>query len=81
MTAPKTEEEKKKAKEKEILTQKMAVYTGIPALMAGGLGFGCFVGYFLDRHFHGNNIIMAICGLIGFAAGVYQVIELLKKFN
>jgi ATP synthase protein I len=74
-------EAKAAKKEKTELAQKLSVYTGIPALMVGGLLVGYFAGKYLDNRFHGNNIILAISMLIGFAAGVYQVIEMIKKFQ
>ena len=72
-------QEKKKDKADQI--QKLSVYTGIPALMIGGVLVGYFVGHYLDKRFHGNNIILSVCLLVGFAAGCYQVIEMIKKFK
>ncbi len=74
-------EKKERAKEKEQLMQKMSIYTGIPAMMVGGVLVGYFVGSYLDKRFHGNNIILAISLLVGLAAGFYQVIEMVKKFK
>ena len=74
-------EEKAAKKEKSDLAQKLSVYTGIPALMVGGLLVGFVIGKYLDNRFHGNNIILGVSMLVGFAAGVYQVIEMLKKFQ
>jgi F0F1-type ATP synthase assembly protein I len=74
-------EAKAEKKEKSDLAQKLSVYTGIPAMMVGGLLVGWFIGRYLDNRFHGNNIILGISMLVGFAAGAYQVIEMLKKFQ
>ena len=81
MDEPKSEEQKKEEKEKRELAQKLAVYTGIPSLMIGGVIVGYFVGSYLDKRFHGNNIILSVCLLLGFAGGAYQVIEMIKKFK
>ena len=79
----KTEEKKAEEKEKRVLMQQLAVYTGIPAAMLGGVLVGYFVGSFIEKRVPSdeNNIILVVCLMLGFVAGAYQVYEMIKKFK
>ena len=79
----KAEEKKKEEKERSEQMRRIAVYTGIPGAMLGGLIVGYFLGIFIHRFIPSdkNNITLAICLMLGFFGGMYQVYEMIKKFK
>jgi ATP synthase protein I len=50
----------------------------LPFTLVGAVLLGGLLGYFLDRWFHTKPILMFVFGLLGFAAGVREVIRRLS---
>ena len=51
----------------------------LPFLLVGCIGIGGGLGYFLDVRFHTSPVLTLVLGLIGFAAGMIQLVRRLSK--
>jgi F0F1-type ATP synthase assembly protein I len=47
----------------------------LPFTLAGAIGAGILLGYFLDKWFHTRPALMVLLGALGFIAGVREVIR------
>jgi F0F1-type ATP synthase assembly protein I len=79
----KAEEKKAEQREREDQIRKIAVYTGIPGMMIGGPLAGWLLEILIHRFVPSFNkdILLAVCLMLGFFAGMYQVYELIKNFK
>lgn len=51
----------------------------LPFLLVGSIAVGGGLGYFLDTRFHTSPILTLVLGLLGFAAGMIQLVKRLSK--
>jgi F0F1-type ATP synthase assembly protein I len=51
----------------------------LPFLLVASVATGGGVGYFLDKRFHVSPLFTLILGLLGFAAGIFQLGRRLSK--
>ena len=51
----------------------------MPVTLVACIAIGGGLGYFLDERFHTSPILALILGLIGFAAGIIQIVKRLSK--
>ena len=51
----------------------------LPFLLVASVGIGGGAGYFLDKRFHTSPVFTLILGLLGFAAGMIQLVRRLSK--
>lgn len=61
-------------------TKKVAIFTGIPMYLLGGLLVGYVIGRFVENKFPSNNLLFVLFVLLGVAAGFKLVIDDVKKF-
>jgi F0F1-type ATP synthase assembly protein I len=47
----------------------------LPFVLVGGVLIGAGGGYFLDRRFHTSPILTLVLGVLGFAAGITEVLR------
>jgi F0F1-type ATP synthase assembly protein I len=51
----------------------------LPILLVASVSIGGGAGYFLDKRFHTSPLFTLIFGLLGFAAGMIQLVRRLSK--
>lgn len=51
----------------------------LPILLVASVVIGGGAGYLLDKHFHTSPVLTLILGLLGFAAGMIQLVRRLSK--
>jgi F0F1-type ATP synthase assembly protein I len=51
----------------------------LPILLMASIAVGGGLGYFLDEWLHTSPVLTLIFGLIGFAAGMFQLVRRLSK--
>ena len=51
----------------------------LPILLVASVAIGGGAGYFLDKRFHTSPLFTLILGLLGFAAGMIQLVRRLSK--
>jgi F0F1-type ATP synthase assembly protein I len=51
----------------------------LPILLVATIAIGGGVGYFLDAKFHTSPVLTLVLGLVGFAAGMIQLVRRLSK--
>jgi F0F1-type ATP synthase assembly protein I len=51
----------------------------LPILLVASIAIGGGLGYFLDSRFHTSPIFTLVLGLLGFAAGMTQLVRRLSK--
>jgi F0F1-type ATP synthase assembly protein I len=51
----------------------------LPILLVASVGIGGGAGYFLDKRLHTSPVFTLILGLLGFAAGMIQLVRRLSK--
>jgi F0F1-type ATP synthase assembly protein I len=51
----------------------------LPIMLVACIAIGGGLGYFLDSRFHTSPMLTLILGLIGFAAGIFQLLKRLSK--
>jgi F0F1-type ATP synthase assembly protein I len=51
----------------------------LPVLLVASIAIGGGAGYFLDKRFHTSPLFTLILGLLGFAAGMIQLVRRLSK--
>jgi F0F1-type ATP synthase assembly protein I len=51
----------------------------LPFLLVACVAIGGGLGYFLDARFHTSPLLTLILGLLGFAAGMFQLVRRLSK--
>jgi len=51
----------------------------LPFLLVGCIAIGGGAGYLLDKRMHTSPVFMLILGLVGFAAGMIQLVRRLSK--
>ena len=62
-------------------TRQVGLLTALPFLMAGPPIAGLLIGRFLDKRFSTNPVLTIIFLLLGFAAGVREVVNVMRKAN
>jgi ATP synthase protein I len=50
----------------------------LPFTIVGAVLFGGLLGYFLDRWFHTKPMLMFVLGILGFIAGIREVVRRLS---
>lgn len=53
----------------------VALALELPFTFVGAIGVGVFLGYFLDRWLHTKALFMLILGVLGFVAGLREVLR------
>ena len=51
----------------------------LPILLVASVAIGGGAGYYLDKRFHTSPLFTLILGLLGFAAGMIQLVRRLSK--
>jgi F0F1-type ATP synthase assembly protein I len=51
----------------------------LPILLVASIAVGGGLGYFLDERLHTSPVFTLIFGLVGFAAGMFQLVRRLSK--
>ena len=59
--------------------RQFAMALELPFLIVGGVVIGGGLGYLLDRWLHTDPIFMLVLGLLGFVAGVWDVLRALSR--
>jgi F0F1-type ATP synthase assembly protein I len=59
--------------------QALALAMELPFVLIAGVVIGGGVGYWLDSRFHTSPLLTFLLGILGFAAGVREVIRRLPK--
>ncbi len=60
-------------------SQQYATATELPLVMVGAIVVGGLLGFFLDRWLHTKPFIMIILGVVGFIAGLREVLRRVAK--
>ncbi len=47
----------------------------LPFVLVGAVLIGAGAGYFLDRRFHTSPVLTLVLGVLGFAAGITEVLR------
>lgn len=47
----------------------------LPFVLVGAVMIGAGAGYFLDRRFHTSPVLTLVLGVLGFAAGITEVLR------
>ncbi|MFY9730553.1 MAG: AtpZ/AtpI family protein [Candidatus Acidiferrales bacterium] len=63
---------------KQDVTQ-LAMVMELPMIMIGAVVIGGGLGYLLDQRLHTNPTFALILGLLGFGAGVWEIIRRLSR--
>ena len=69
--------EKKKSTQNSF--QRALIYLAVGTELAAAVIAGAFIGMYLDRKFNSGGIFIGIFILLGFVAGVYNMIRILQK--
>jgi F0F1-type ATP synthase assembly protein I len=72
--------EEKKLWFEQVDYKKVTVLTGIPMTMLAGVLVGYGIGYFVEKRFPSNNLLLALFILLGCAAGFKLVADYIKRF-
>lgn len=56
-------------------SSKTALAMELPFTLVGAVMLGGLLGYFLDRWLHTRPVLMLVLGVLGFAAGVREVVR------
>jgi ATP synthase protein I len=63
---------------KKDVTQ-LAMVMELPMIMIGSVVIGGGLGYLLDRRLHTSPVLALILGMLGFGAGVWEIIRRLSR--
>ena len=55
--------------------QQVALAMELPFIMIGGVLIGGGLGYLGDRSFHTSPVLTLVGGLLGFAAGIWDILK------
>lgn len=55
--------------------RQMAIAFELPFMLVGPVVLGGLVGYFLDRWLHTKPLLLIVLGILGVAAGVFDVVK------
>jgi ATP synthase protein I len=61
--------------------RELALAMELPFIMIGAVIIGGGIGYLLDRWLHSSPAILLIGGLLGFGAGVWDIIRRLSRME
>lgn len=62
-------------KRAKAVSTNVALAMELPFTLVGAIALGVALGYFLDKWLHTRAVFMILLGLLGFAAGVREVIR------
>ena len=60
-------------------SQQIGIFTSIPMLLLVNAGVGYFIGNWLDKKFHTQTILTAVCVLVFMGMAFREIFSLLKK--
>jgi F0F1-type ATP synthase assembly protein I len=63
---------------KKDVTQ-LAMVMELPMIMIGSVVIGGGLGYLLDQRLHSSPVLALILGMLGFGAGVWEIIRRLSR--
>ena len=63
---------------KTAITQ-LALAMELPFIMIGGVVIGGGFGYLLDQHLHTSPMLALIFGVLGFGAGIWDIVRHLSR--
>ena len=63
---------------KQDVTQ-LAMVMELPMIMIGSVVIGGGLGYLLDQRLHSSPVLALILGMLGFGAGVWEIIRRLSR--
>jgi F0F1-type ATP synthase assembly protein I len=63
---------------KQDVTQ-LAMVMELPMIMIGSVVIGGGLGYFLDQRLHTSPILALILGVLGFGAGIWEIVRRLSR--
>jgi ATP synthase protein I len=63
---------------KTAITQ-LALAMELPFIMIGGVVIGGGFGYLLDQRFHTSPLLALIFGVLGFGAGIWDIVRRLSR--
>ncbi|HEV8383823.1 MAG TPA: AtpZ/AtpI family protein [Candidatus Acidoferrales bacterium] len=66
-------------KRKLLFLQTLAMAMELPFILVAGVLIGGGAGYWLDHRFHTSPLLTLILGILGFGAGVREVIRRIPK--
>jgi cyanate permease len=73
-------EQKNRELDKKAKTaQQIGIFTGIPMLLLAYVFAGWFMGAWLDKRFHTDKILTAVCILLCVGLAFREIFRLLKK--
>jgi len=59
--------------------QQFALAMELPIIMVGGVLIGGGLGYLVDRSLHSSPALTLVGGLLGFAAGIWDIVKRLLR--
>jgi F0F1-type ATP synthase assembly protein I len=59
-------------------SRQFALATELPFIIVATIGVGGVIGYFLDRWLHTSPIFMLVLGILGFIAGLREMLSRMK---
>jgi F0F1-type ATP synthase assembly protein I len=62
-------------KQVKSFSQQYALAVELPFVLAGTIFLGGLLGFFLDRWLHTKPLLMIVLGLVGFIAGLREVLR------
>ena len=69
----------KSGKDSSGFGRQLSMILQLPFVLVGSVGVGGAIGYFLDLKFHTAPWLLLVCGLLGFGAGIKEVLRELNQ--
>jgi F0F1-type ATP synthase assembly protein I len=61
------------------LWAQVGFYSSLGFVLPAAVVVGCAIGWYLDRRLHASPILTVVMGFLGAAAGVFELLRILKR--